>query len=98
MRRLSELLPEAVAALGIAKELAAADQEGSWEDIVARLVPAAMGRCAIVELRPPQLIVRADDAATAQELRLHGSTLLAAFGAGAATERPTELRVIVRLG
>ena len=98
MQRLSELLPEAVAALGIARELDAASREGSWESLVADIVPAAVGHCALVELRPPQLIVRADDPATAQELRLHGSALLAAFAEGDPAEHATELRVVVRLG
>jgi hypothetical protein len=98
MRRLSELLPDAVAALGIREELATAGRERSFESLVAELVPAAAGRCALVEVRPPQLIVRADDPATAQELRLQGSTLLAAFAAGAGADPPTELRVVVRLG
>jgi len=98
MRRLSDLLPEAVAALGIGEELATAGRERTFEALVEELVPAAAGRCALVELRPPQLIVRADDPATAQELRLHGSALLGAFRTDAGTPRPTELRVIVRLG
>jgi hypothetical protein len=98
MRRLSELLPDAVAALGIGAELATAGRERSWESLVAEMVPAAMGRCALVEIRPPQLVVRADDPATAQELRLHGSALLAAFAAGAGADPPTELRVVVRHG
>ena len=98
MRRLSDLLPEAVAALGIGDELAAAGRERTFESLVEELVPAAAGRCALVEFRPPQLIVRADDPATAQELRLHGSALLAAFRTDAGTPGPTELRVVVRLG
>lgn len=98
MRRLSELLPEAVASLGIGDELAAAGRERTFEALVAELVPAASGHCALVELRPPELIVRADDPATAQELRLNGSALLAAFRSDPAAPRPTELRVIVRLG
>lgn len=98
MHRLSDLLPEAVAALGIGDELTTASRERTFESLVGELVPAAVGRCAMVELRPPQLIVRADDPATAQELRLNGSALLAAFPTDAGTPRPTELRVIVRLG
>ena len=100
MRRLSELLPDAVAAMGIGEELATATRGRSWEAIVADLVPAASSRCAMVEVRPPQLIVRADDPATAQELRMHGSAILAAFAAAGpvGTDPPTELRVVVRLG
>ena len=96
MRRLSELLPDAVAALGIGDELVAAGRERTFEALVEELVPPAAGRCALVELRPPQLVVRADDPATAQELRLSGSALLAAFRTEPGTARPTELRVVVR--
>jgi hypothetical protein len=96
MRRLSELLPEAVAALGIGDELVAARRGRTFESLVEELVPAAAGHCTLVELRPPQLVVRADDAATAQELRLNGSVLLAAFRPDGGIAQPTELRVIVR--
>ena len=96
MRRLSELLPDAVAALGIGDELIVAGRERTFEALVEELVPAATGRCSLLELRPPQLVVRADDPATAQELRLNGSTLLAAFRTEPGTPRPTELRVVVR--
>ncbi len=98
MRRLSDLLPEAVAALGIGEGLAVASRERTFESLVEELVPAAAGHCALVELRPPQLIVRADDPATAQELRLNGDALLAAFRTDAGTQGPTELRVVVRPG
>ena len=96
MRRLSELLPDAVAALGIADELAAATREASWESVVEGLVPAAIGHSELVAIRPPQLIVSASDPATAQELRLHGAALLAAFPSGPDRQPVTELRVVVR--
>lgn len=96
MRRLSDLLPEAVAALGIADELAAAARGGSWDAVVAEVVPAAAGCCELVGVRPPELVVRASDAATAQELRLHGSALLAALEAAGVTLGVTQLRVVVR--
>jgi hypothetical protein len=95
MRRLSDLLPEAVAALGIADELVAATRGRSWDAVVAEVVPAAVGRCELAEVRPPELVVRAADAATAQELRLHGSALLAALGEEPGTAGVTELRVVV---
>jgi len=96
MRRLSDLLPGAIEALGIADELAAVARGGSWDAIVAGVVPAAAGRCELVEVRPPRLVVRAADAATAQELRLHGSALLAAIGREAGMPQVSELRVVVR--
>lgn len=96
MRRLSELLPDAVRGLGIGEELAAAGRSRSWESIVAQVVPAAAGACDLGAIRPPELVVHARDAATAQELRLHGSLLLAAFGPGPDGQPLTVLRVVVR--
>ena len=96
MRRLSELLPDAIAALGIGNDLAAVQREASWESIVRELVPAAVGHSELVAVRPPEITVSASDPATAQELRLHGATLLAAFPAGPDGGRLTELRVVVR--
>ena len=98
MRRLSELLPDVVAALGITDELATAGRERSWEAIIADLVPAAVGHCEVVAHGSTELVVRASDAATAQELRLQGSAILAALPIDAAGARPTELRVVVRAG
>lgn len=96
MRRLSEVLPEVVAALGITDELATAGRERSWEAIIADLVPAATGHCEVVSHSSAELVVRASDAATAQELRLHGSAILAALPTDATGARPTDLRVVVR--
>jgi hypothetical protein len=96
MRRLSELLPDAVAALSIADDLAAASREASWESLVEELVPAAAGRSEMVVVRPPEVVVSASDPATAQELRLHGAALLAAFPPGPDGRRISELRVVVR--
>ncbi len=62
----------------------------------AELEPAAGGRCELVAVRPPAVVVAARDAATAQELRLHGSLLLDAFRGSVGGERVTELRVVVR--
>jgi hypothetical protein len=98
MQRLSELLPDAVAALGIGSELAAADRERSWTAVLAEVVPAAEGRCEVLATRAPELLIRASDAATAQELRLNGAVLLDALGPGPDGARLTELRVVVRPG
>ena len=60
MRRLSDLLPEAVAALGIGDELVAAGRERTFEALVEELVPAAAGA------------MRAGRAATAPAHRARG--------------------------
>lgn len=96
MRRLSELLPDAIAALGVSEGLVAAVRTRSWEVVIEEVVPAAVGRCEPVSGGPGEVVIRADDAATAQELRLHGNALLAAYPADATGARPTSLRVVVR--
>ncbi len=98
MRRVSDLLPDVAARLGIDAELQAATRARTWELLVAELVPHAAGACRLVDTRPPTLVVSAPDAATAQELRLHSLTLLDAFAANAQGERFTELRVVVSRG
>jgi hypothetical protein len=98
MRRLSDLLPDLASQLGIDRQLQAATRARTWELLVAELVPHAAGSCHLLETRPPLLIVSAPDAATAQELRLHASTLLDAFTGVAPGERLDELRVVVRPG
>ena len=59
-------------------------------------VPAAAGASQLLEVRPPALIVSADDAATAQELRLRSSELLEAFASAPGGQRLRELQVVVR--
>lgn len=96
MRRVGDLLPDLARELGITTELRAADLGHAWESAVASIVPVAVGRSEIVETRPPALVVAARDAATAQELRLHGSRLLAALSGAPGDAGLTELRVVVR--
>ncbi len=95
MRRVGDLLPDLARQLGITSELEDADRGHAWEALVAAIVPTAVGRSELVGSRPPRLEVAAWDAATAQELRLHGSQLLAAFPPSDG-QRCTELRVVVR--
>ncbi|MBX3028636.1 MAG: DUF721 domain-containing protein [Chloroflexi bacterium] len=96
MRRVGDLLPDLARELGITTELQAADVGHAWAAAVGSLVPAAAGRSEVVEQRPPVLVVAAHDAATAQELRLHGGRLLAALAASPTEPRFSELRVVVR--
>ncbi len=96
MRRLSDLLPEVAARLGIHEELHEASRAQAWELLVAELVPHAAGNCQLLEVRPPALVVSAPDPATAQELRLQATTLLDAFAGVPAGERLDTLKVVVR--
>jgi predicted nucleic acid-binding Zn ribbon protein len=95
-QRIGELLPGLASRLGLEEELRGARAISSWRLVVEEHVPAAAGATRLVEVRPPALVVAADDAATAQELRLHSSVLLEAFARAPGGERLRELAVVVR--
>lgn len=96
VHRLGDLLPGLASRLGLDEELEAARAVSSWTRIVEEQVPAAAGASRLLEVRPPALIVSADDAPTAQELRLRSSELLAAFASAPGGQRLRELQVVVR--
>jgi hypothetical protein len=91
-----DLLPGLASQLGLTEELRAARAITSWRRVVEELVPAAAGASALVEVRPPRLVVSATDAATAQELRLQSAALLEAFAHAPGGQRLLELTVVVR--
>jgi hypothetical protein len=91
-----DLLTGLASELGIQEELRAARAISSWRRVVEELVPAAAGATRLIEIRPPALIVSADDAATGQELRLHTTQLLDAFAGAPGGQRLLELKVVVR--
>lgn len=96
MRRVGDLLPGIAAGLGLEEQLGQALAMTSWERLVAELVPPAAGASRLLEVRPPLLLVAADDALTGQELRLHAALLLRAFATAPGGTRVLELRVVVR--
>jgi len=96
VHRLADLLPGLASQLGLDEELEAARGLASWTRIVEEQVPAAAGASRLLEVRPPVLIVSADDAPTAQELRLRSAELLEAFAAAPGGQRLRELQVLVR--
>jgi hypothetical protein len=98
MRRLSDLLPGVASQLGLDAELQLALAMSSWERLVAEHVPAAAGATVLLEVRPPELVVSASDAGTAQELRLRAAELLLAFASAPGGARLRELRVVLRQG
>ena len=53
------------------------------------------GGSRLLEIRPPLLVVSADDAMLGQELRLRSSELLDAFATAPGGQRLLELRVVV---
>lgn len=96
MRRIGDLLPGLASELGLDEQLAAAQAMTSWERLVAELVPPAAGASHLLEVRPPELLVSADDPMTGQELRLQADILLRAFATAPGGVRLRELRVVVR--
>jgi predicted nucleic acid-binding Zn ribbon protein len=96
VHRLGDLLPGIASQLGLDEELDAARGLASWTRIVEEQVPAAAGASRLLEVRPPRLIVAADDAPTAQELRLRSAELLEAFSSAPGGQRLLELQVLVR--
>jgi hypothetical protein len=96
VHHIGDLLPGLASRLGLDEELRAARAISSWGRIVEELVPAAAGASQLLEVRPPALIVSADDPSTGQELRLHSSELLEAFARVPGGQRLRELHVVVR--
>ena len=96
VHRLADLLPGIATQLGLDEELEAARGLASWKRIVEEQVPAAAGASKLLEVRPPTLIVSADDAPTAQELRLRSSELLEAFASAPGGQRLRQLQIVVR--
>lgn len=94
-QRIGDLLPAMASHLGLDDELRAARAMSSWQRVVEERVPAAAGASRLIEIRPPALIVAADDAATGQELRLHSAQLLEAFAGAPGGTRLLELKVVV---
>lgn len=96
LHRVGDLLPALASQLGLDEELRAARAMSSWRRVVEEQAPAAAGASRLVEIRPPVLVVSADDAATGQELRLRAPGLLDAFAGAPGGQRLLELKVIVR--
>jgi predicted nucleic acid-binding Zn ribbon protein len=90
-----ELLPAVARRLGLDEELRFARAAATWQRLVEEQVPGAAGGTRLMAVRPPRLIVSADEASIAAELRLHAETLLDAFAAATGGSRPEELRTVV---
>jgi hypothetical protein len=96
VHRLGDLLPGIASQLGLDEELRAARGLASWGRIIEELVPVAAGTSRLLEVRPPSLIVSADDASVAQELRLRSAELLEAFATAPGGQRLLDLQVVVQ--
>ena len=95
MVRLGDLLPDAARGLGLEDELRLSRAMATFERLVAERVPAAAGACRVIRIDGFAVIAEADAPIVAQELRLRGPELLAAFAATPAGLGARELRVIV---
>ena len=95
MVRLGDLLPDAARGLGLEDELRLSRAMATFEQLVAERVPAAAGSCRVVRIEGFAIIVEADAPIVAQELRLRGPELLAAFAGTPAGSGSRELRVVV---
>jgi predicted nucleic acid-binding Zn ribbon protein len=96
MVRIGDLLPDAARGLGLEPELRLSRAMATFEQLVGERVPAAAGACRVVRIEGFVVFVEADAPIVAQELRLRGPELLAAFAATPAGGGARELRVIVR--
>jgi hypothetical protein len=96
MVRIGDLMPATARALGLEDELRLSRAIATFEAIVAERVPAAAGSCRVIQLEGFALDVEADAPIVAQELRLRGPELLAAFATAPGGVGVRELRVRVR--
>ncbi len=96
MERIGDLIPEAARRLGLADELRLARAISTWSALVAERVPAAAGACRLLRIDGFALVGEADAPIVAQELRLRGPELLAAFGSAPGGTRATEIRLHIR--
>ena len=96
MVRIGDLMPATARALGLEDELRLSRAIATFEAIVAERVPAAAGSCRVIQLEGFALDVEADAPIVAQELRLRGPELLAAFANAPGGVGVRELRVRVR--
>jgi hypothetical protein len=95
MVRIGDLLPDAARGLGLEDELRLSRAMATFEQLVAERVPAAAGACRVIRFEGFAVVAEADAPIVAQELRLRGPELLAAFAATPAGFGARELRVIV---
>ena len=96
MSRVGDLIPDAARALGLEDELRTARAISTFEALVAERIPAAAGACRVIRVEGYAIDVEADAPIVAQELRLRGSELMAAFAATPGGIGVRDLRVHVR--
>lgn len=95
MVRIGDLLPDAARGLGLEDELRLSRAMATFEQLVAERVPEAAGACRVIRIDGFAVVAEADAPIVAQELRLRGPELIAAFAASPAGFGARELRVVV---
>jgi Dna[CI] antecedent DciA-like protein len=95
MIRIGDLLPDAARGLGLEDELRLSRAMTTFEQLIGERVPGAAGACQVARVDGATLVVEAAAPIVAQELRLRGPELLAAFVATPAGAGIRDLRVVV---
>ena len=98
MVRIGDLLPDAARGLGLEDELRLSRAMATFEGLIAERVPSVVGACRVARLDGSVLVVQAAAPIVAQELRLRGPELLAAFTSTPAGSAVREIRVVVDRG
>jgi hypothetical protein len=93
MERLGDLIPDVARRLGLEEELRRSRALATFDALVAERVPAAHGACRATSIDGYALLVEADAAIVAQELRLRTAELLAALAAAPGGMGLRELRI-----
>jgi predicted nucleic acid-binding Zn ribbon protein len=95
MVRIGDLLPDAARGLGLEAELRLSRAIATFDGLIGERAPAVAGDCRVVRVDGSTLVVEADAPIVAQELRLRGPELLAAFAATPAGSGVRDLRIVV---
>ena len=98
MVRIGDLLPDAARGLGLEAELRLSRASATFDGLVGERAPGLAGLCRVARVDGPTLVVEADAPIVAQELRLRGPELLAAFVATPAGSGVRDLRIVVGRG
>jgi hypothetical protein len=95
MERLADLLPQAAREFGLEDQLEQAMVAAAWLEVVAQLIPAAVGACRMIGLDHGAVTIAAGEPIVAQEIRLRSPELLAALRTRTGTPL-RQLRVVAR--
>ncbi len=93
MQRLGDLIPDMARRLGLEEELRRSRALATFDALVAERVPAAHGACRAIQIDGYALLVDADAAIVAQELRLRTPELLAALATAPGGVGLREIRI-----